>query len=93
MIAQVEQFLGIFATTRLYGQNEFTLQSLLLTVLPQYSAMNTEESVEISSVSGEACLGTESKEEFLLNCLLLVTSEKLKLSFPKVMDGSNNYYI
>ena len=89
---QVEQFLGTFGTTSLYGQNDFTLQSLLLTVLPQYFFMSTEESVEIPSINGDTLLGTTSKEEFLLNCLLVVTTQKLNFSFPKVMDGCNYYY-
>ena len=71
---QVEKFLNVFGVSGLYGQNDSTLQSLLLTVLPVYSS-DHEFTFNETTI--------DSKEK-LLRCLLSVIKGRLNLSFPNV---------
>ena len=89
MIVQVKQFIETFGPSSLYGQNEFTLQSLLLTVLPLCSSINTMGFAMLFPGNVDTLTGTKSKEELLLNHLLNATTQKLKFSFPNVIYDSN----
>lgn len=74
---QVKEFLSIFGPGALYGQTEFTLESLLLSVVPVYSASEY-------SADDRDMLETIDSKKGLLCRLMVVLKKRLNWSLPNV---------
>ena len=76
LLIQVKCFLELFDSIGLYGQNRFTLDSLLLTIIPPYDHVTTVE----NSVGHCDLTGTER----LLSCLMSSLKMRTGISTYKV---------